>query len=251
MEDIAFLNNAAATYDEIAENGPGVYPLPFDPPRIGMAERVDATVYNPVSHDIMEVANIIYERHLDGRPPERAYWVGRKLRNCIFGVIKSCTILKFRPGDSKIPWEVTEGRAAVKVMAWQKMRNIRHVEDPQKEISAMQVVCRNGTHPHVIYPLDVLEDEDYLLLFMPYCSSGELFSLVQQAGRFPEPMARYWFRQILDVSRTISESSACAHSTRIRAHPFVVAKRCREGFVPFATDGSLSSRCFTRKYVGR
>jgi serine/threonine protein kinase len=48
--------------------------------------------------------------------------------------------------------------------------------------------------------LDVLQDEEYLLLFMPFCSSGDLFGFVQQAGRFPEPMARYWFKQILEVS---------------------------------------------------
>jgi serine/threonine protein kinase len=48
--------------------------------------------------------------------------------------------------------------------------------------------------------LDVLQDDEYLLLFMPFCSSGDLFGFVQQAGRFPESMARYWFKQILEVS---------------------------------------------------
>ena len=65
----------------------------------------------------------------------------------------------------------------------------------------MQYICSvHGPHPHVMGALDVLQDEDYLLIFMPFCSSGDLFGFVQQAGKFPEPMARYWFRQILDVS---------------------------------------------------
>ena len=85
-------------------------------------------------------------------------------------------------------------------MSWQKIRELRHIEDPQKEVAAMQYISREGQHPHVMGVLDVLEDEEYLLMFMPFCSSGDLFGFVQQAGRFPEQMARYWFRQILDVS---------------------------------------------------
>jgi serine/threonine protein kinase len=85
-------------------------------------------------------------------------------------------------------------------MSWQKIRELRHIEDPQKEVAAMQFVSQDGTHPHVMGTLDVLQDEEYLLMFMPFCSSGDLFGFVQQAGRFPEPMARYWFKQILEVS---------------------------------------------------
>lgn len=201
MDDLAFLTNYAASYEDIELNGPAAQPLPFPRSVRGRAERVDAPVYNPVTHDVLEVSNIIFERRPDGRPPDRAYWVGRKLKKCIFGVVKECTLLRFR-NDAVVPWEVTEGRAAVKIMSWEKIRTMRHIEDPQQEVSAMQHVCRNGVHPHVMGVLDVLEDEDYLLLFMPFCSSGDLFGFVQQAGRFPEPMARYWFKQILDVSRS-------------------------------------------------
>lgn len=198
MEDIAFLDNASASFQDIEENGPPAPPLAFEPARMGLAERVDAAVYNPVTHEMREVSNIIYERRLDGRPPDRAYWVGRKLKKCIFGVVKSCTVLKFR-NQHDVPWEVTEHRAAVKIMSWQKIRELRHIEDPQKEVAAMQHISSHGTHPHVMAPLDLLQDEDYLLMFMPYCSSGDLFTFVQQAGKFPEPLARFWFRQILEV----------------------------------------------------
>jgi len=174
-------------------------PLPFERATTGLAERVDAYVYNPVTHDSLEVSNIIYQRHPDGRPPERAYWVGRKLKKCIFGVVKECTVLNFR-NDAQVPFEVTPAKAAVKIMSWQKIRELRHIEDPQKEVAAMQYVSRDGVHPHVMGVLDVLQDDEYLLMFMPFCSSGDLFSYVQQAGRFPESMARYWFRQILEVS---------------------------------------------------
>jgi serine/threonine protein kinase len=199
MESLAFLENASASFDDIASSGHPSPPLQFERPRTGRAERVDAPVLNPVTRDVLEVSNIIYERHPDGRPPERAYWVGRRLKRCIFGVVKECTLLRFR-NDVQIPWEVTPEKAAVKIMSWEKIRALEHIEDPIKEVSAMQYVSKDGTHPHVMGVLDVLQDEEYLLLFMPFCSSGDLFSFVQQAGKFPEPMARYWFRQILEVS---------------------------------------------------
>jgi len=200
MDDLSFLENASASFTDLEAGGPPASPLPFEPARRGRAERVDAPVYNPVTHDTLEVSNIIYERHPNGRPPDRAYWVGRKLKKCIFGVVKECTVLMFR-NDANVPWEVTAEKAAVKIMSWQKIRELRHIEDPQQEVAAMQYLSRDGVHPHVMGVYDVLEDEDYLLMFMPFCSSGDLFSFVQQAGRFPEPMARYWFRQILEVDR--------------------------------------------------
>mmetsp|Transcript_45715 Transcript_45715/g.51554 ORF Transcript_45715/g.51554 Transcript_45715/m.51554 type:complete len:256 (-) Transcript_45715:519-1286(-) len=73
----------------------------------------------------------------------------------------------------------------------------------------MQFVSRGGTHPHVMGALDVLQDEEYLLLFMPFCTSGDLFGFVQQAGRFPEDMARYWFTQILDGLTHLQRMGVC------------------------------------------
>ena len=198
MEDFAFLENASASFTDLEVSGSPSNPLPFGRATTGRAERVDAKVLNPATGENLEVSNIIYERHSDRRPPERAYWVGRKLKKCIFGVVKECTLLRFR-NDAEVPWEVTSAKAAVKIMSWQKIRELQHIEDPIKEVAAMQYVSRDGQHPHVMGVLDVLQDEDYLLMFMPFCSSGDLFGFVQQAGRFPEPMARFWFLQILEV----------------------------------------------------
>jgi len=208
MEDLDFLENASASFIDIEQNGPSAMPLPFDQAQVGRAVRVDAPVFNPVTRDVLKVSNIIYEHHMDGRPPERAYWVGRKLKKCIFGVVKECTILKFR-NDPETPWEVTEHKAAGKIMSWQKIRDLQHIEDPQKEVAAMQFVSRTGQHPHVMGVLDVLQDEEYLLMFMPFCSSGDLFGFVQQAGRFPEPMARYWFKQILEGLSHLQRMGVC------------------------------------------
>lgn len=208
LADLSFLENASASYTDLELSGEAASPIDFDRSPRGRAMRVDAAVYNPVSQEVREVSNIIYELHPDGRPPDRAYWVGRKLKKCIFGVVKECTILRFR-NDAKCPWEVTEGKAAAKIMSWQKIRELRHIEDPLKEVDAMQHISRQGVHDNVMGVCDVLQDEEYLLMFMPYCSSGDLFSFVQQAGRFPEPMARYWFKQILEGVSHLQRMGVC------------------------------------------
>jgi len=92
--------------------------------------------------------------------------------------------------------------AAVKIMDWNLVRDLRgrHMEDPVKEVSAMQYLCTDGGSPNVLGTLDVMSDEQYLYSFMPFCSCGELFGYVERDGRFSEPVARFWFRQLLNVS---------------------------------------------------
>jgi len=246
MEEIAFLDNASASYDDLALNGAPSAPLQFERPSTGRAERVDAPVLNPVTQEVLEVSNIIYERHADGRPPERAYWVGRKLKKCIFGVVKECTLLQFT-NNINVPWEVTNKKAAVKIMSWQKIRELEHIEDPIKEVAAMQYVNRNGNHKHVMGLYDVLQDEDYLLMFMPYCSSGDLFSFVQQAGQFPEPMARYWFRQILEVRACHGLYGICAFCFEFLSH-WIGVLLYAAGIDAFTESWSLSSRHVSGEY---
>jgi len=90
--------------------------------------------------------------------------------------------------------------AAVKIMDWNLVRDLRgrHMEDPVKEVSAMQYLCTDGGSPNVLGTLDVMSDEQYLYSFMPFCSCGELFGYVERDGRFSEPVARFWFRQLLN-----------------------------------------------------
>ena len=99
-------------------------------------------------------------------------------------------------------WEVTQDTAAVKIVEWDRVRNLngRHMEDPVKEVSAMQYLCKDCSAPNLPEILDVMSDEKYLYLFMPFYSGGELFDYVERDGRFSEPVARFWFRQILNVS---------------------------------------------------
>ena len=213
MDDLAQLMNASASHQEVTENGPPAQPLPFPPPTVGRAHRVTAIVHNPATSEEAQVPNVVYEARSDGAAPVRGYWIGRKLKKAIYGCVRSCTVLRLRPGSTwtgpesgaaggGAAWEVTPEMAAVKIMDWNLVRDLRgrHMEDPVKEVSAMQYLCTDGGSPNVLGTLDVMSDEQYLYSFMPFCSCGELFGYVERDGRFSEPVARFWFRQLLNVS---------------------------------------------------
>lgn len=192
----AFIRNASASYSML-ELHPPSKPMEFDQARVGSAERVDAQVLNPFTGETREISNIVYEKRHDGFPPERAYGIGRKLMEAIYGCIRVCTIFEIR-NDARVPFAVTETKAVVKVLSWEKIRSMNHAENPVNEIAAMQHISQ-FPHENVMGVLDILQDEEYLLIFMPYYSSGSLYDFVLRAGHFPERVARYWFTQILEV----------------------------------------------------
>jgi hypothetical protein len=153
-----------------------------------------------------------------------AYFPQRRLQDAIYGSVWACLVLKrhfgpaaddaaqaagVRPGDPKAPivWEIVGRHVAIKMIEWSKVHQSRGrlLEDPVKEIAAMQLI---GTqHPNVLGSMEVLQDDDFLFSIMPYAKGGDLFGYVVRdtelrggEGGMSEPVARYWFRQLLDVS---------------------------------------------------
>eukprot|EP00565_Helicotheca_tamesis_P002676 CAMPEP_0185730532 /NCGR_PEP_ID=MMETSP1171-20130828/10173_1 /TAXON_ID=374046 /ORGANISM="Helicotheca tamensis, Strain CCMP826" /LENGTH=390 /DNA_ID=CAMNT_0028399603 /DNA_START=119 /DNA_END=1288 /DNA_ORIENTATION=- len=217
MDELAQLTNASATFEDVAENGPPAAPLNFPDPTVGRAARVTATVFNPATGEGATVPNVIFEDK-SGQPPSRAYWIGRKLKKAIYGCVRSCTVLKLREGGSNASgehegtaWEVTPEMAAVKIMDWNAINELRgrHMEDPVKEVSAMQFISLNGGHPNVMGCKDVLSDNKYLYSFMPFCTCGELFGYVDRDGRFTEPVTRWWFRQLINGLYHLQKMGVC------------------------------------------
>ena len=213
--------NAGASHEEVEANGSAMDPSLFPDPAVGLARRVRANLYNPQQPDlgVLEVDRVVYQIHPDGSPPARAYWLGRKLSKTILGCVRSCTVLTLREGSKWTGpesgeagggaiWLVTADTLAVKMMSWPMVQ--KHMgelgEDGWKEVAAMQWIGQAGTSPHVLDAIDVLRNDEAMYLFMPL-GTGSLFETAKTtfersgAGRFPEPFARGWFRQLLSVSR--------------------------------------------------
>eukprot|EP00550_Attheya_septentrionalis_P011526 CAMPEP_0198301132 /NCGR_PEP_ID=MMETSP1449-20131203/50723_1 /TAXON_ID=420275 /ORGANISM="Attheya septentrionalis, Strain CCMP2084" /LENGTH=403 /DNA_ID=CAMNT_0044003139 /DNA_START=74 /DNA_END=1281 /DNA_ORIENTATION=+ len=153
--------------------------------------------------------------------PHLAYWPQRRLQDAIYGSVWACLVLQrhygvaaddaaiaagMEPGSPAAPivWEVTGRHVAIKMVEWQRVTHMRGrlLEDPVKEIAAMQLL--GADHPHVLGSCEVLQDDDFLFSVMPFCRGGDLFGVVITYneenggdGGMPEPVARYWFRQIL------------------------------------------------------
>ena len=153
-----------------------------------------------------------------------AYWPQRQLQDAIYGSVWACLVLRrhfgpaaddaaraagVSPGSPGAPivWEIIGTHVAIKMVEWARVHRARGrlLEDPIKEISCMQLL--GAHHPHVLGSTEVLQDDDYLFSIMPYCSGGDLFGVVVEYaersggdGGMSEPIARYWFRQILQVS---------------------------------------------------
>lgn len=159
-----------------------------------------------------------------------AYWPQRRLQDAIYGSVWACLVLRrhygvaaddaaraagVEPGSSAAPvvWEITGDHVAIKMVEWQQVHHMRGrlLEDPVKEVQAMQMLMG---HPNVLGSTEVLQDGDFLYSVMPFCRDGDLFGIVVQYAEesggevgMPEPVARFWFRQILWVS--FSRSPRC------------------------------------------
>eukprot|EP00956_Cyclotella_meneghiniana_P002398 scaffold2686_cov70-Cyclotella_meneghiniana.AAC.1 len=181
--------NAAASFQDVANSGPPADPPNFPDATYLNAVRVNASVYNPETDEEIIVPNVLYALR-PGEPPTRAYWIGRHIRNAIYGHVCACSILKARAGGRTDPqgnklWEITSELAAVKIIDIEKLHKLKakNHEDPLKEVAAMQFCSKDGPEPNLLECYDVYRDDDYVYTFMPYCSRGELFDWVKRNGR--------------------------------------------------------------------
>jgi len=228
--------HAHVTFEEVQSNGEPTRPLDFPSAVVGSGVRVNAFVVD-LSNETRSVWQVIHRDFRTNIPDPNsqfninnpdtyrsefiAYAPFKRLQNAIYGSVWACRVLRrhygvatddaaratgVEPGSPEAPfvWETTNKLVAMKEVEWSRVHGNRGrlLEDPIKEIAAMQLI--GSASPHVLGPIEVMQDKDYLNTVMPYCSGGDLFGVVVKfAGEsngeigMPEPVARYWFRQIL------------------------------------------------------
>jgi len=212
MEELYHLSNAAADHDLIA-SAPPADPISFPRPFIPAAVGVRGMVYDPDAQT-ERVHHLIYREIMHYGPPLRAYQLQRTMRTTFYGEVVLASVLRLRQRDPMV-WELTKKHAAVKLIDRDTLRRTqgRTMEDPMKEIACVQFISNHGReqHPNVLGVLEVLRDERFIYSFYPYCSGGDLYTSLTGGDlytsltfasetRLEEPVARIWFRQILQVS---------------------------------------------------
>mmetsp|Transcript_19890 Transcript_19890/g.24553 ORF Transcript_19890/g.24553 Transcript_19890/m.24553 type:complete len:415 (+) Transcript_19890:420-1664(+) len=229
-------------FTEIEQAGPPARPLEFPPPIVHRGNRVAALVVVPETGARQVLRGVIHREtspdttggtSTSSTGPSVAYWPQKQLQEAIYGSVWACLVLRRHHGPAAeeaaraagvdpcsvaapIVWEVTNSHVAIKMMVWARIHRMRgrQLEDPVKEIACMQLL--GSEHPHVLRVMEVLQDDDFLYSVMPYCSGGDLFGLVVEyaedegrEGGMSEPMARYWFRQILSGLHYLQSRGIC------------------------------------------
>ena len=233
------MEHAQVTFEQVEANGEPNRPLEFPSPIVGRGVRVNALVVDSNTGSRKVWSGVIHREDLGmspacqkggGGPANNmntqfvAYAPHKRLQDAIYGSVWACVVLRrhrgvaaddaaraarVEPGSPHAPivWETTNSYVAIKMIEWARVHHMRGrlLEDPIKEVAAMQLI--GGKNPHVLGPIEVLQDDEYLFTVMPYCSGGDLFGVVvkyaEESGGeigMPEPVARFWFRQILLVS---------------------------------------------------
>jgi len=250
MTTIHIGDHAQHTMDQIQSEGPASRPLDFPPPTVRRGTRGNALVVDPETGHRDIWPNVVHRHDFRANPanpktstpvipPQEyiAYFPQRRLQQAIYGEIWACLVLRrhygvaaddaaraagLSPGDPIAPivWEIVRdgnSHVAMKKVEWAKVHQARGrlLEDPVKEIAAMQYI--GNTHPHVLGSSEVLQDDEFIYSIMTYARGGDLFGIVvseteQRGGEggMSEPSARYWFRQILSVC-TPSSIDCCSY----------------------------------------
>ncbi|KAL7442451.1 hypothetical protein ACHAXH_009233 [Discostella pseudostelligera] len=162
--------------------------------------------------------------------PDKAYCVRKKICNTTYGSMRLCVVLKrvnrhlvsyfaslgISDPEQAVPaWETTDELVAIKVVSWSKLQSLRgrHLEDPVKELAALQLL---GTRlPHVISIMDALQDDTHLFCVFPYMSGGDLGTNLMECMKsaststIDESLARTWFRQILCGISHLQKKGIC------------------------------------------
>jgi serine/threonine protein kinase len=216
-------------YDAVAASGPAARPLDFPTPTVHRCERIELVVKDHLSGIVHRLRNVIMKYDSFGMVGDTAYLVKKKLAKSVYGSVRLCIVLKRCRNESQrearedasvvdsdvVEWESTDTRAVVKASSWSRIHAMRgrHLEDPIKEIAAMQHL--GNYNPHVLGALEVLQDDTFLYTVMNHLPNGDLYGRLiggdsqlssssedseSDSRGLNEKQVRVWFRQLLMVS---------------------------------------------------
>jgi len=109
------------------------------------------------------------------------YEIGKTLGEGTFGKVKFA-----------VNTESTE-KVAIKILDKEKIQKQNMGAQIKKEISIMKMV----KHENVVKLYEVLASRTKIFIVLELITGGELFDKIVAEGRFDEPTARYYFRQLI------------------------------------------------------
>lgn len=89
----------------------------------------------------------------------------------------------------------TQEPVAVKIVAKSSMKDPNDLKWLNREVEVM----RRLDHPGVVKMIDFIEDEEAYYMVLEYCGGGELFDFIINRTRVEEPLAKVFFKQIVET----------------------------------------------------
>mmetsp|Transcript_67026 Transcript_67026/g.111409 ORF Transcript_67026/g.111409 Transcript_67026/m.111409 type:complete len:434 (+) Transcript_67026:98-1399(+) len=121
------------------------------------------------------------------------YEIGRTLGEGTFGKVKMAVNTE------------TNERVAIKILDKDKIQKQNMGEQIKKEIAVMKMVKQR----HVVNLLEVLASRSKIFIVLELVTGGELFDKIVTAGRFDEPTARKYFRQLISGVEYCHRQGVC------------------------------------------
>uniref|UniRef100_A0A7S2AB22 Protein kinase domain-containing protein n=1 Tax=Trieres chinensis TaxID=1514140 RepID=A0A7S2AB22_TRICV len=211
--------HATQTHHDTAAAGAAADPIGFLDPIIFPAARDEQYLVSGDDGSLNRGQIYLSRQH----QPERAYRYIRRIleirRNgVVWGEVNVCVVLERDENAEGVVFvEPTEDNFTLVAVKELRIEAVDQyladggVEDPRREISAMQAI---GDGIHVINCVEALENEEHLFIISPYCNGGDLFSAIHEDRNItgpglPEMYARQRFREILECLHYLQANNIC------------------------------------------
>jgi len=245
---------SSLTYDDLEDSGQPVRPLEFPTPVVYDAVFADIVAADHRTGVEYPLKNVLVRKI----GADRAYLIKKKLAKSTYGSVKLAVVLERinddaeeREGDNdddgvfnkRAEWRSTGEFAVIKCSSWDKIQSLRgrHLAEPIKEISVLQLLGKGSGDSHVVGCLEVLQDDYFLYTIMPYCAGGDLMGKLEISGiqSFPdEDEVRHYFKQLLSVSW---HWCILQYRLLLLLHSFPLTYNCLPSLIPQFSNRRLSS----------
>lgn len=88
---------------------------------------------------------------------------------------------------------------AIKVVDKRLFKNNDQKQHAQREQSICHDFSTDLNHDNIVKIYNVKSDDEYIYIVMEYIEGGELFEKIKQYKKLTEPLARRWFRELIEA----------------------------------------------------
>ncbi|CAO3619251.1 unnamed protein product [Cunninghamella echinulata] len=118
-----------------------------------------------------------------------------------------CTLGKGNFGKVYLAEDMIKNeKVAIKVVDKRLFKNNDQKQHAQREQSICHDFSTDLNHDNIVKIYNVKSDDEYIYIVMEYIEGGELFEKIKQYKKLTEPLARRWFRELIEAIHYIHKN---------------------------------------------